>query len=55
LRLAQVIGYADWMQEGQMDAVVIGVIIALAGTLLVIGFLAYRFFRIIMSSGDDAE
>ena len=45
---------ADLIQEGQVDAVVIGVIIALAGTLLVIGFLAYRFFRIIMSSDNDA-
>jgi len=36
-----------------MDAVVIGVIIALAGTLLVIGYLTYRFFKIIMGSGDD--
>lgn len=35
-----------------MDAVVIGVIIALAGTLLVIVYLAYRFFRIIMSSDN---
>lgn len=31
-----------------MDAVVIGVIIALAGTLLVIGYLTYKFFMIIM-------
>ena len=37
-----------------MDEVVIGVIIALAGTLLVIGYLTYRFFRIIMS-GDNNE
>lgn len=37
-----------------MDSVVIGVIIALAGTLLVFGYLAYRFFRIIMSS-DNGE
>lgn len=33
-----------------MDAVVIGVIIALAGTVLVIGYLAYKFFVIIMGS-----
>ncbi len=33
-----------------MDAVVIGVIIALAGTVLVIGYLAYKFFVIIMDS-----
>jgi hypothetical protein len=38
-----------------MDSVVIGVIIALAGTVLVIGYLAYRFFRIIMSSNDNEE
>jgi hypothetical protein len=38
-----------------MDAVVIGVIIALAGTLLVIGYLAYHFFRIIMRSDNNAE
>ena len=38
-----------------MDTVVIGVIIALAGTLLVIGYLAYRFFKIIMSSGNNEE
>jgi hypothetical protein len=38
-----------------MDAVVIGVIIALAGTLLVIGYLAYKFFRIIMSSGNNED
>lgn len=30
-----------------MDAVVIGVIIALAGTLLVIGYLGWKFFQII--------
>jgi hypothetical protein len=46
--------FADLIQERQMDAVVIGVIIALAGTLLVIGYLAYRFFRIIMSSDNNA-
>jgi hypothetical protein len=46
---------ADLIQERQMDAVVIGVIIALAGTLLVIGYLGYRFFRIIMSSDDKAD
>jgi hypothetical protein len=34
-----------------MDSVVIGVIIALAGTLLVIGYLAFKFFGIIMG-GD---
>jgi len=38
-----------------MDAVVIGTIIALAGTLLVIGYLAYRFFRIITSGEKDAS
>jgi hypothetical protein len=38
-----------------MDSVVIGVIIALAGTVLVIGYLAYRFFKIIMSSDNDEE
>jgi hypothetical protein len=48
-------GFADLIQESKMDAVVIGVIIALAGTLLVIGYLAYRFFRIIMSSDNSAE
>jgi hypothetical protein len=37
-----------------MDSVVIGVIIALVGTLLVIGYLAYHFFKIIMSS-DNGE
>jgi len=37
-----------------MDAVVIGTIIALAGTIVVIGYLAYRFFKIIGSS-DDSE
>lgn len=30
-----------------MDAVVIGVIIALVGTLLVIGYLGFKFFQII--------
>jgi hypothetical protein len=30
-----------------MDAVVIGVIIAVTGTVLVFAFLAYRFFKII--------
>ena len=38
-----------------MDSVVIGVIIALAGTLLVIGYLTYRFFKIIMSSENNEE
>jgi hypothetical protein len=38
-----------------MDSVVIGVIIALVGTLLVIGYLAYKFFRIIMSSEGNEE
>jgi hypothetical protein len=38
-----------------MDAVVIGVIIALAGTVLVIGYLAYKFFGIIMSSDKKEE
>jgi hypothetical protein len=37
-----------------MDAVVIGVIISLAGTVLVIGYLSYRFFKII-GSKDDSE
>jgi len=37
-----------------MDAVVISVIISIAGTILVIGYLAYRFFRII-GSKDDSE
>jgi len=36
-----------------MDAVVISVIISIAGTLLVIGYLAYKFFRII--GGKDEE
>jgi hypothetical protein len=31
-----------------MDAVVIGVIVALSGTLLVIGYLGFKFFKIIM-------
>lgn len=35
-----------------MDAVVIGVIISVAGTILVIGYLAWRFFRIIGGKGD---
>jgi len=35
-----------------MDAVVISVIISIAGCLLVFGFLAYKFFRIIGSKGD---
>ena len=35
-----------------MDSVVIGVIIALAATLLVIGYLAYRFFRIILGKDN---
>jgi len=38
-----------------MDAVVIGVIIALAGTLLVIGYLTYRFFKIIMGNDNNEE
>jgi len=37
-----------------MDAVVIGSIIALAGTGIVIGYLTYRFFKIICGK-DDAE
>jgi len=37
-----------------MDAVVIGVIIALAGTGIVIGYLTYRFFKIICAK-DDPE
>ncbi len=37
-----------------MDAVVIGVIIALAGTGIVIGYLTYRFFKIICAR-DDSE
>jgi len=37
-----------------MDAVVIGTIIALAGTAIVIGYLAYRFFKII-SDKDGSE
>jgi len=37
-----------------MDTVVIGVIIALAGTVLVIGYLAYKFIGIIMG-GDKKE
>ncbi len=36
-----------------MDAVVIGTIIALAGTVIVIGYLAYRFFKIINGSEED--
>jgi len=40
--------------ERKMDSVVIGVIIALAGTLLVFGYLAYYFFKIIMGS-DNGE
>jgi hypothetical protein len=47
--------FADLIQEKQMDTVVIGVIIALAGTLLVISYLAYRFFKIIMSSDNNAQ
>jgi hypothetical protein len=38
-----------------MDSVVIGVIIALAGTLLVIGFLTFRFFKIIMRSDNNEK
>lgn len=37
-----------------MDAVVIGTIAALGGTLVVIGYLAYRFIKII-NSKDDQE
>ena len=37
-----------------MDAVVIGTIIALLGTIIVIGYLSYRFFKII-GSKDDSE
>ncbi len=36
-----------------MDAVVIGTIIALVGTLIIIGYMAYRFFKIINGSEDD--
>ncbi|GEM_PF-3958184 len=36
-----------------MDAVVISVIISIAGCLVIIGYLAYRFFRIIGSKGDS--
>ena len=46
---------ADLIQNKQMGAVIIGVIISLSGTLLVIGYLAYRFFRIIMSSDNNAK
>lgn len=35
-----------------MDAVVISVIISLAGTILVIGYLGYRFFKIIGSKDE---
>ena len=42
--------FAGLIRERQMDSVVIGVIIALAGTLLVIGYLAFKFFGIIMGS-----
>lgn len=38
-----------------MDAVVISVIISIAGTLLVIGYLAYKFFKIINSKSDRGE
>ena len=37
-----------------MDAVVIGSILTIAGTLLIIGYLSYRFFKIICSK-DDSE
>ncbi len=37
-----------------MDAVVIGTIISLVCTLLIIGYLAYRFFVIIGRGGDDS-
>ena len=36
-----------------MDEVVIGSIIALAGTLVVILYLAYKFVRLINSDGED--
>lgn len=36
-----------------MDAVVISVILSLAGTVLVIGYLAYKFFRIIGKNPDS--
>jgi hypothetical protein len=36
-----------------MDAVVVGVIIALVGTFIVIGYLGYRFFKIIGSTDDS--
>jgi len=36
-----------------MDAVVISVIISIAGTILVIGYLGYRFLRIINSKNDS--
>ncbi len=37
-----------------MDAVVISVIISIAGCLIIFGYLAYKFFRII-GSKDDSE
>ncbi len=37
-----------------MDAVVISVIISIAGCLLIIGYFAYKFFRII-GGKDDSE
>jgi hypothetical protein len=37
-----------------MDAVVVSVIISIAGCILIIGYLAYRFFKII-GSKDDSE
>lgn len=38
-----------------MDAVVISVILSIAGTVLVIGYLAYRFFRIIGGKDENEE
>jgi len=35
-----------------MDAVVIATILALAGTIAIIGYFAYKFFRIICSTED---
>jgi len=37
-----------------MDAVVISVIISIAGCLLIFGYFAYKFFKIICSK-DDPE
>jgi len=36
-----------------MDAVVIATILSLAGTILIFGYLAYRFFKIIGKQGDE--